>query len=77
MRQQLQALMAQTQASEGEASELAQQLLEHARGSPLATELRAVSNALEQYDFDKAESLLTQALQSLEALAPARAQRVA
>jgi CheY-like chemotaxis protein len=77
MRQQLQALMAQTQASESEASDLALHLLERARGSPLATELRAASQALDQFDFDLAESLIGQALQSLEDQSPNRAQLIA
>jgi CheY-like chemotaxis protein len=80
MRQQLQTLMAHTQASEGEASDLALQLCERAQGSPLAAALQAVFHALEQFDFDQAETLLEPALQALDALeahAPISAQLAA
>jgi hypothetical protein len=60
----LHGLLALVQASEGEAADLALQILNIARGTALEPALHAVSRALEQFDFDEAEGLLTQALQT-------------
>ncbi|RFO97739.1 hypothetical protein DIC66_07785 [Rhodoferax lacus] len=71
LRPQLQSLQDKVQASDGEACELAVQLLAHAQGTVLESTLRAVSLALEQFDFDEADGLIAQAIGDLPAAGPA------
>ena len=58
-------MQGKVQASDGEACELALQLLAHAQGTVLESALRAVSQALEQFDFDEADGLIAQAIEHL------------
>ena len=73
MREALLTLQVQVQASEGDAGELALQLLERAQGTQVEPALRVLSHALEQFDFDEAEGLLEKALLSLEQMESAPA----
>jgi hypothetical protein len=67
MQEPLQTLVSRVHASDGEAVDLVGQLLAHASGTELEPLLRAVSEALDQFDFDEAAGLLSQGLQTQQA----------
>jgi hypothetical protein len=67
MQEQLLVMASQVRSNDGEAVHLAMLLLSHARGTALEPVLRAVSEALDQFDFDEAQGLLSQGLPTQQA----------
>jgi PAS domain S-box-containing protein len=74
LRSQLQGLQARVQASDGEAADLATQVLAGMQDGALRSLLQAVSQALEGFDFELADGLLAQALQQLNPVHPVATQ---